>query len=952
VAFAGSVELLLYTLESGSKDFAMKLLRHGPRDREKWHGAVVNDRGGTPAMIKFGVRHVSAVVLQWLLLWPLVAASQVPAAANVEQVRAGFQAPPDDARVMMRWWWFGPAVSKPELKREIAAMKAGGFGGFEIQPVYPLSLDDPALGLRNLTYLSDEFIDAVGFAAKEGREQGLRVDVTLGSGWPFGGPHVPVTQAASNIQMEKRPLAPSEDSLPVPRVGAGEKLLAAFIADGAVDSIRATTLKSLPLPAGPRLHIDTKSSAERTVLFFLQSRTGQQVKRPGIGGEGLVLDHMSRAAIDTHLSAVGDRLMKAFGERPPAAVFSDSLEVYGADWTDDLPEEFKRRRGYDLLPLLPSLFFDTDAHAADIRHDWGQTLAELVDERYLRPVNDWARRHRTQFRSQTYGFPPVTLTSNSLVGLPEGEGREWRAFSTTRWASSGSHLFDRRVTSAEAWTWLHSPSFRATPLDMKVEADVMFLQGINQLIGHGWPYTPPGVAEPGWSLYAAGVFSDQNPWWIAMPDISRYLQRVSYVLQQGRPANDIAILLPTNDAWAATKPGRATVSDEMKNFVTPALTAQLLDAGYGFDYIDAGSLDKVSRYRVLLLPKVSRLDVIAYQKAEQFARLGGAVVVVGQPPALGAGHRSSDVKALQIQAITQRLLRTKGRTRTVAEEQVGATLRELLQPDLQLDKQQPAIGFIHRKLENGEIYFVANTSNTAVEAQARFRDGVGKRAQLWNPMTGVTTALAGEVVTLKLAPYESTIVVFGNQATPNSASGARTVVAELSGDWQVQFAPLQLQRTLKTLASWTDDAATRYYSGVASYKRTFDISKSDARYILNLGEGTRVPFDEKQRGGRAWLESPVREAAEVFVNGRRVGSIWAPPYEIDITQYVRAGSNDLELRVGNLAINTLAGRAAPDYRLLNSRYGERFQPQDMENLQPLPAGLIGTSPITVLAEQP
>src|SRR4029450_5616519 len=115
-----------------------------------------------------------------LLVQPLLLSAQ-----TVEQVHAGFVTPPDDARVMMRWWWFGPAVSEPELKREIAAMKAGGYGGFEIQPVYPLSLDDAAIRLRNLSYLSDEFIDAVRFAAKEGVEQGLRVDITLGSGWPF-----------------------------------------------------------------------------------------------------------------------------------------------------------------------------------------------------------------------------------------------------------------------------------------------------------------------------------------------------------------------------------------------------------------------------------------------------------------------------------------------------------------------------------------------------------------------------------------------------------------------------------------------------------------------------------------------------------------------------------------------------------------------------------------------
>jgi len=882
-----------------------------------------------------------------LLAQPLLGAAQ-----SVEQVRSGFVTPPDDARVMMRWWWFGPAVSEPELKREISAMKAGGYGGFEIQPMYPQSLDDPNIGLRNLTYRSDDFIGALRFAAKEGVAQGMRVDVTLGSGWPFGGPHIPVTQAASQILMTKAPLAANETSVATPRVGAGEKLLGVFIGDGGAESIQTATLEALPLTTAPRVQVEA-TTGERSVLFFMQSRTGQQVKRPGIGGEGFVLDHMSRVASDGHLSVVGDRLMQAFGDRPPTAVFSDNLEVYKADWTDDLPQEFQRRRGYDLLPLLPSLFFETGPEAADVRHDWGQTLSELVDERYLKPSNAWARAHRTQFRSQTYGFPPVTLSSNALVALPEGEGNNWRAFTTTRWATSASHLFDRNVTSAEAWTWLHSPSFRATPLDMKAEADILFLQGINQLIGHGWPYTPPGVAEPGWSLYAAAVFSDQNPWWLVMPDISRYLQRVSYVLRQGRPANDIAILMPTNDAWAATKPGRATVSDEMHNYVTAALTTQLLDAGYGFDYIDSGSLDKLQgRYRVLLLPKVTRIDPTTYKKIEQFVRRGGSVLAVDQQPSLGAGRRNAAAQAEQVQALTKKLFRPSSRARVISEATVGEELRKVLEPDLQLERDPSAVGFIHRRLEQGDVYFVANTTNKDVSTRARFRDGANKPAQLWNPVTGVATAVSGNEFDLKLAPYESVIVVFGAGAAPMPAGTTRTIVADVSGDWQIEFSPLKVQRAMKTLASWTEDAATRYYSGVASYKRNLEVKSVGSRYFLNFGAGTPVPFNDKQRGSRAWLESPVREAAEVFVNGERVGSVWTPPYEIEITPKLKAGANELEVRVGNLAINTLAGRTPPDYRLLNLRYGERFQPQDMENLQPLPAGLIGTSPITVLTELP
>ena len=93
--------------------------------------------------------------------------------------------------------------------------------------------------------------------------------------------------------------------------------------------------------------------------------------------------------------------------------------------------------------------------------------------------------------------------------------------------------------------------FRATPLDMKAEADQHFLCGINQLICHGWPYTPRRASRyPGWSFYAAAVFDEKNPWWIVMPDVTKYLQRVSYILRQGTPANDVALFLPNNDAWA------------------------------------------------------------------------------------------------------------------------------------------------------------------------------------------------------------------------------------------------------------------------------------------------------------------------------------------------------------------------------------------------------------------
>src|SRR5438874_4794067 len=149
--------------------------------------------------------------------------------ASTEELQRLFKDPPDDSRIMMRWWWFGPAVQQRELERELRAMKAGGIGGVEVQPVYPLALDDPKNGIRNLPYLSDEFLDALRFAFNKAKELGLRFDLTLGSGWPYGGPQVPITEAAGALRMERIDLDGHSRAVPLPNIVNGEKLLAAFL---------------------------------------------------------------------------------------------------------------------------------------------------------------------------------------------------------------------------------------------------------------------------------------------------------------------------------------------------------------------------------------------------------------------------------------------------------------------------------------------------------------------------------------------------------------------------------------------------------------------------------------------------------------------------------------------------------------------------------------------------
>jgi hypothetical protein len=885
---------------------------------------------------------MATALFRLAILIPVAAVLARAADADLETLRRSFEDPPDDARIMMRWWWFGPGVTKAEIERELRAMKAGGMGGAEVQPVYPMALDDPATGFHNIRYLSDEFLDVLRFTSEKARELGLRLDLTLGSGWPFGGPHIPVTQAAGMLRCDRVPVPPGASSVRMLYLENGEKLLAVFVARGDAKQFAPTGIRQIPISKGDWQPVGAGAGEPRVVLFFISSRTGQMVKRVAVGAEGYVLDHYDRSAIENHLKNVGDRLMQAFGANPPYAVFSDSLEVFYSDWTPNLLEEFRQRRGYDLTPYLPALVGDIGSQTGAVRHDWGQTLYELADDNYLRPVTEWAHKHGTRFRSQTYGMPPVTLSSNALVDLPEGEGAQWRSFSASRTASSASHLYGRPVTSSETWTYLHSPVFRATPLDMKAQADLSFLEGINQLVGHGWPYSAPEAGEPGWRFYAAAVFDDHNPWWIVMPEVTKYLQRISFLLRQGKPVNDVALFLTTADNMAQYQAGRERIGGGGGGEMGSNVEAQVLDAGFNFDFIDDEAIAQVGvPYPVLILPKI-----------QAYAEAGGKVVATRRTPSLAPGLAEAERDTPQIRELARALFEAAGaRGKFLKDEQsLGKELAALYPPDVRFSSDEASIGVVHRKVADGEIYFIVNTANTPVHTQAAFRVK-GLKAEWWDPFSGKRSVAGGAAVALDLLPYESRVLVYSANALAPApahaaASDARAPI-DLSSDWKVAFGNGRTAE-MRELKSWTDDEETRFFSGLATYEKTVDLPgafvSSGGEIYLNFGAGK--PAAQDRRGGAA-IESPVREAAEVYVNGSLAGSVWKPPYEVDVTRLLHAGANTIRVVVANLAINRLAGTSLPNYRLLNVLYGERFQEQDMKNVQPVPCGMLG--PVTLTA---
>jgi len=935
------------------------------------------------------VRTFTAVV--FALAAPLFAQS----APSLDLLRKNFANPPIEARPMVRWWWFGPAVVKPEILAELQQMKADGVQGAELAFVYPETLDNPAKGLKNLPFLSPQMLEMVTYAKDEGRKLGLRIDVTLCSGWPYGGPHISLSQAVTRLRIAEVPVAANATSVNVPNLEEGETLVSAVVADPAKNvaapptnargrgprppSFDAATAK--PLTVSGTSATLTAADAPRVAVFFIQSHTKQQVKRAAVGADGYVLDPFSHDAVANHLKSVGEPLVKAFGSTPPYAIFSDSLEAYGADWTPNLPAEFKKRRGYDLMPHLAELVAGTGVEADNIRHDYGKTLTELINENYLVQINDWAKAHNTKFRSQTYGEPAVSFSSQNLVSLAEGEGPQWRQFSTLRWATSANHMFNHPVSSGETFTWLHSPVFRATPLDMKAEADIDFIMGENQIICHGWPYSPPDheVPEPGWSLYAAAVFNDHNPWHPVMPAVTAYIGRMSYLLRQGQPANQVAILLPTDDAWASFRPTQTTLTGAFSRLITRELVSAILSAGYNVDFIDADAVNSVGlgTHQVVVIPPTKRIPVSTAEKLLAWQSSGGKIICVGDYPSL-----TDDGKDLTA-AIQSAGGQHEPPAVAPSAAQLPAFLHDAFKSDFSFtnadDDARNQIGFIRRKLPNADIYVVVNTSNTPLDVTATFATD-HKVAEEWNPDTAASTPASATSHSIHLDPYGSRVYVFsdGPTAVPANqmiAGNSSVPALDISTAWKLNFVGMNKTVDESFLKDWTADPSTAHYSGEVIYSRDVRLDKAPAGTVyLSINGGKPLPgapnteaqtavlganglpdprITRPGPGMHAYFDPPVHEAALVSINGQPAGALWHPPYRLDVTKLLKDGMNHIEIDVYNTAINAWSAEPPRDYGPLIEKYGDRFQMQDIckqgsdwarhcvSSLEPVPSGILG-----------
>ncbi|MEA5068696.1 MAG: glycosyl hydrolase, partial [Christensenellaceae bacterium] len=302
------------------------------------------------------------------------------------------QYPAREARVNTRWWWYGGAVEKREIRLQLEAMRDAGIGGVEIQFLYPLDFDDASAGQRHIDFFSPEFFDILDFTLTCAREMDIGVDLTLGSGWPFGGSFVEDTMAPDIlVPLSHDVTGPTLFSFDYTCVLPGEieRVVLCRVRDGVPDARTARDVTDCVQPTfietwrwGSKLEVAIPEGPHRVFTFVVQ-KYKQNIGKPAPNMQGLAIDHCRKDVADFYFRTMGDALIARLGRGRIRSFFCDSIELGGCNWTEPLLSEFKARRGYDLAPYLPALWGDLGEVTKPVRYDYFKTFSELTLEGFF-----------------------------------------------------------------------------------------------------------------------------------------------------------------------------------------------------------------------------------------------------------------------------------------------------------------------------------------------------------------------------------------------------------------------------------------------------------------------------------------------------------------------------------------------------------------------------------------
>jgi len=710
----------------------------------------------------------------------------------------------------------------------------------------------------------------------------------------------------------------------------------------------------------------TPPAGEWMVLRIGYSLTGHENGPAPAEATGLEVDKLNREYVknyvDGYLKMYADTVGPGkMGSNGISYLLTDSIEVGAQNWTDNILKEFEQRRGYDPRPWLPALTgvmigstADTDRFLWDFR----RTLGQLLAENHYGEIADDLHSHGMSYYGESLEYHRPSLGDDmemrSRTDVPMGAmwtyagspGPDIDYVSDLRGAASVAHIYGQNLVGAESMT-SRGPAWSFSPNTLKKVADLEFALGVNRFEIHESTHQPVPDMAPGLTLGPYGLWFNRNETWAeeAGPWVT-YLARCSYILQQGHFSADVAYFYGEEGPLTSVF-GWKAIEDAPD--------------GYGFDFVNSDVvLHELSfkdgrlvtpggtSYRILYLGGRSQRMTLPVLRQIKNLVAQGAVLVGNRP--VDSPSLSDDEQELQRVAdqLWGRRPAAGPSVRRVGKGAVytGMSANEALAKldtarDWEYTKPEPdtTLMLVHRKLTDGDIYFVDNRLDRAENVDATFRIE-GKAPELWDPATGTTQPASYRIadgrttVPLRLDPYGTTFVVFRAPAKAPSleiAEPQETVVAglgdTLNQDWRLSF---QANRGAPATAdfdrftSWSEnaDAGVKYFSGTATYSKKID-----------------VPASAFAPGAHVWLDlGDVRDVAEVAVNGKDIGVLWKAPFKIDLTGVLTPGSNQLVIQVTNLWVNRMIGDQQP-WALKKYAFAG-FTPYKADSPL-LPSGLLG-----------
>lgn len=704
-----------------------------------------------------------------------------------------------------------------------------------------------------------------------------------------------------------------------------------------------------------------------TILRMGYTTTGLPNHPAQPEGTGLEVDKMDRAAVRRHWDSALGRVLREAGPlvgRTFTSVLSDSWEAAQQNWTAAFEAEFRQRRGYELkayLPVLTGRVVGSSADAEGFLEDYRRTCSDLIAENYFGAMRGLAEEHGLLYYGESYGGKAYNEYQAALnVGVNMAEfwfNRDRSKFNVggIKARASIAHARGSALLAAESFTATQGEAgWAANPALLKPIGDLAFVNGLTQIFLHSYVHQPYEGLMPGFTVGSSGSnFNRYNTWWARADAWMDYLARCQFLLRQGDFVADV-LLVKTAGIGSFQ-------ADQFPE----------VPAGYDYDEADPSLLANATvqagrvrlasgaSYRVVVLPAVWLADLEGLRQLGALVKAGAWVV--GPRPFAPRGRLEPAARAAWQQKVDE-LWAPTGKRWVRAGSDLPVMLSEAtMTPDCVIEQAQGTtpVRFLHRRSAAADIYFLATTSERSVRFTADFRVS-GRQPELWDAVTGkrwkapvFRTERGRTQLDLALGDAGSVFVVFRETSPTRHAGEVKDVqgstvylgeglvagggggqgFATAGGAYRVRWSDGREQtlsvagwepvavnspwavtfrtpfgrtfgRELARLSSWAEgDEEVKYFSGAAVYRTEFDVS-----------------VEARREGSQAVLDlGAVGDLAVVTLNGKALGTLWAPPYLVDVSTALRSGRNVLEIEVRNRWVNRLLG----DFRF----------PQDIEYQQ-------------------